>query len=313
MDCNQAGIDLHIHTNASDGTLSASEILRLAEKIGLEAIAITDHDTVDGVIAAQTAGIPESIDFLTGIEISAAMPRRLRSLGSCHILGYGIDPENPSLKDALHVLQDARRNRNPRIIEKLQELNLDITMDDVILQATNDHVGRPHIANTLKKKKIVSTIDEAFEKYLAPGRPGYVDKYRIGCRDAIRLIRDAMGVPVLAHPFLINGGNRASLCSLIIALKDMGLMGLEVYYPAHPPDVASFLADIARRHGLLITGGTDFHGEISPHIQMGRGEGDMFIPYELYEKLVRANHARHVATGHEPTPQRLKSRSHEKS
>ncbi len=292
MDCNKAGIDLHIHTNASDGTFSPCEILRHAEQLGLKAISITDHDTVSGVIEAQNAGIPDSVRFLTGVEISAALPPGFGSLGSCHVLGYCINPDNPCLTKTLRVLRDARKNRNPQIIGKLNSLNIDITLEEVLSDAVHNQVGRPHIAEIMAKKNIVSSIDEAFEKYLGRGRPAYVDKYRIDCAEAIQIIKDSNGIPVLAHPFLLNRENPTVLENLIIVLKDMGLMGIEVYYPGHPPAVMAYFTEIAHRYELLVTGGTDFHGKLTPEIRMGSGKGDLFIPYELYEKLIIANKKR---------------------
>lgn len=297
MDCNTAGIDLHIHTNASDGTFSPIEILCLAEKIGLKAISITDHDTVSGVIEAQNAGIPPCLAFLTGVEISAALPPGFGSLGSCHVLGYGITPENPLLTETLCTLRHSRKNRNPQIIERLNALNFDITIEEVLADSLQYQVGRPHIAKTMARKGIVSSIDEAFEKYLSRGRPAYVDKYRIGCAEAISMIKGAGGIPVLAHPLLLNREDPFAIESLITALKDMGLMGLEVYYPGHPPVVSAYFTEIAHRYELLITGGTDFHGKLTPDIHMGTGKGDLFVPYDLYEKLIIACQKQHAGKG----------------
>ncbi|MFO7964403.1 MAG: PHP domain-containing protein [Desulfobacterales bacterium] len=288
MDCNQPAVDLHIHTTASDGTFSPVEVLYHAEKIGLKAISITDHDTVSGVIEAQNSGISKRIGFLTGVEISADMAPVFEAAESCHILGYCIDPENPYLIQILRKLGDARKNRNPQIIEKLRALNFDITLEDVLSHSVQDQVGRPQIAEWLVKRNFVTSINEAFDKYLSRGRPAYVDKYRISSAEAIRLIRISGGIPVLAHPFLIHPDNPAVLENMIPVLKDMGLMGIEVFYSGHSPDMTDFLADIARRNNLLMTGGTDFHGTLTPDIQMGKGKGDLVVPYEIYEKLAAA-------------------------
>jgi 3',5'-nucleoside bisphosphate phosphatase len=294
LDCKQAGIDLHIHSNASDGTFSPREILCKAERIGLKAISITDHDTLSGVVEALDAGIPESIRFLTGVEISAGLPPDFEFLGNCHLLGYGIDPEDPGLAKTLGILRKARKTRNPRIIKKLNALHIDITMEEVLADAAHEQAGRPHIAKTMTRKCIVSSINEAFDKYLSRGRPAYVDKYRIEFAEAIRIIRDSGGIPVLAHPFLLNHKSLSVFKGLITALRDMGLMGIEVYYPGHPPEVSARFADIARRLDLLITGGTDFHGKLTPDIHMGMGKGDLFVPYELYEKLIAVHRNRHA-------------------
>ena len=147
-------------------------------------------------------------------------------------------------------------------------------------------VGRPHIASLMLKKGFVQSIGEAFDNYLAKGKPAYVDKYRIDCARAIEIILEAGGIPILAHPFLLQIKNDEVLEDLIITLSKMGLKGIEVYYPEHSPERIAHYAVLANRHGLLMTGGTDFHGSITPEIKMGSGKGNLFIPYELYEKLI---------------------------
>ncbi|MBU3981485.1 MAG: PHP domain-containing protein [Proteobacteria bacterium] len=282
---NNAGIDLHIHSNASDGTLSPSEILALAQNLNLAAIAITDHDTVNGSKEALSIGIPTSLKFLTGVEISASPPPSFPYSGSFHILGYSINIDDPLLNKTLAVLQEARKNRNPGIIDRLNSLGIDLSMSELLSEVGDAQLGRPHIARLMVKKGYVESISEAFDKYLGKGRPAYLDKYRIDCSRAIEVILGAGGIPVIAHPFLLNPRDVADIEDLIIVLKKMGLKGIEVYYPEHSPHVISQLADIANRHELLMTGGTDFHGSLKPEIKMGSGRGDFFVPYILYEKL----------------------------
>ncbi len=289
MDYNkQARIDLHIHSTASDGTLSPSEILVLAQNLNLKAIAITDHDTIDGSKEAIALGIPPSVQFLTGIEISASPHPSFPCSDSFHILGYSIRLDDPVLNKTLDVLQQSRKNRNPKIIKRLNSLGIDLTLKEVIDEAGECQLGRPHIAQLMLKKGYVKSIIEAFNKYLARGKPAYVDKYRIDCERAIGIILGAGGIPVLAHPFLLKLKNDALLEDLILSLKEMGLMGIEVYYSEHSADQTATYADIANRHGLLMTGGSDFHGSIKPEIKMGYGKGNLFVPYELYEKLVNS-------------------------
>ncbi len=288
MDYNkQARIDLHIHSTASDGTFSPSEILDLAQKLNLKAIAITDHDTIDGSKEAIALGIPPSVKFLTGIEISASSPPSFPCSESFHILGYSIRLDDPALNKTLEILQQARKNRNPQIIERLNDLGIDLTLKEVIDKVGECQLGRPHIAQLMLKKGYVESISEAFNKYLGKGKPAYVDKYRIDCAQAIEIILGAGGIPVIAHPFLLKFKNDALLEDLILSLKEMGLKGIEVYYSEHRADQTANYADIANRHGLLMTGGTDFHGSLKPDIKMGYGKGDLLVPYELYEKLVR--------------------------
>ena len=285
-DCER--IDLHIHSNASDGSFSPDEIIKHALKLGLKAISITDHDTVEGSKQALKTGIPDSLKFLTGVEISADPPPDSGFSGSCHIIGYLINIDNLSLNNILIQLRDARKNRNPKIIKKLNDLNINITLDEVAEYAGEQQVGRPHIAGLMVKNKLVSSIDEAFNRYLAQGKPAYVDKFRLKCKDAIDLIKGAGGIPVLAHPCLLKNVKENSLEAFIKILKSVGLMGIEVYYPDHTPEMSAQYAAIAKKFGLIMTGGTDFHGSLKPNIAMGSGRGDLIIPYELYENLIAA-------------------------
>jgi len=279
-------IDLHIHSTASDGTLSPLEILNMAQRLNLGAISITDHDTIDGTKEALAIGIPPSLKFLTGVEISANPPPPFSFPGSIHMLGYGINIDDSELNYTLALLQEARKNRNPRIIELLNGMGFELTLNEIRKDVGECQLGRPHIANQMVKKGFVQSVAEAFDKYLATGQPAYVDKYRVDCDRAIEVILNAGGIPVLAHPVLLNIKNDDALEKLVTCLKEMGLKGIEAYYPEHTPDLIARYTGIANRHGLFITGGTDFHGSIKPEIKMGSGRGDFSVPYELYEKLI---------------------------
>ena len=290
MDCKtRVGIDLHIHSTASDGTLSPSEILSLANKIGLGAIAITDHDTIDGTRTALSSTPRPAIRLISGVEISTEFPETFACSESCHILGYGFDPEDPELTQALTTLQAARKNRNPQIIERLQTLGFDITLQEVQAAKTGaGQLGRPHIARVLLEKEYVQSINEAFDKYLANGQPAYVDKYRLPCAQALEMIIQAGGIPVLAHPGLIPIKDPHQMEAFVGLLKSLGLQGLEVYYPEHDRKLTAFYEALAQRYDLLMTGGSDFHGAIKPEIKMGIGYGSMFVPFELYARLQQA-------------------------
>jgi predicted metal-dependent phosphoesterase TrpH len=281
------GIDLHIHTTASDGSLTPTEIISLALKLRLKAIAITDHDTLAGSKQALEAGIPPSLEFLTGVEISAAPPPFYPGSGSFHLLGYSIRLDDPELNHALAELQQARKNRNPAIIKRLNDQGIPIALAEVEQEAGTGQLGRPHIGQVLVKKGVVKSMNEAFDRYLGTNGSAYVDKFRIECRQAIRLILDAGGIPVLAHPGLLTCKTGDEFNKLIAGLKDMGIQGLEVFYTEHTAEQTRLFAALARRHDLVITGGTDFHGAIQPEISLGSGKGDLFVSYDVFEKLTR--------------------------
>ncbi|MEJ5360080.1 MAG: PHP domain-containing protein [Desulfobacterales bacterium] len=281
-------VDLHIHSTASDGTLTPAEIIERATALGLGAISITDHDCLDGCREALACGIPGGLGFLTGVEISADRPAGLPGEGSLHILGYRIRIDDPALNEAFVALQAARGDRNPRIVERLRALGIPIALAEVEAEADGGHPGRPHIARVLVRKGIVATIDEAFARYLGNGRPAYIGKERIATDRAIDLIRSAGGVAVLAHPGLLAIEEEGRLEALLGELKSMGLAGLEVFFPDHDPVQTERFARLAARFDLLMTGGTDFHGEIQPEVEMGSGRGNLFVPYELYERILTA-------------------------
>lgn len=280
------GIDLHIHSTASDGTYSPKEIIALAEKLQLAAISITDHDTVAGSKEAIVSDIPPDLKFITGVEISASPPPSFHCSGSFHILGYLFRLDDPLLNQTLSELQLARDNRNPGIIKRLNDLGINVSIQEVVELSGEGLTGRPHIARLMIKKGYVKSIDEAFDKYLAKGKPAYVDKYRIECGRIIEIILNAGGIPVLAHPALVELGNGREFEELIFELKELGLKGIEVYYPEHSKDQVSYYLKLAEKHKLLVTGGTDFHGSLKPDINMGSGRGDFHVPYYLYEYLL---------------------------
>lgn len=279
-------IDLHIHSTASDGTLSPADIIALALRLRLGAIAITDHDSVAGSREALLNGIPEALGFLTGVEISADPPPSYPGAGSIHILGYGMRLDDPELNGTLEKLQGARKDRNPQIVARLNKLGIALRLDEVEREAGDGQPGRPHIAKLLVKKGIVRTIDDAFDRYLGNGKPAYVDKYRIESSQAIELINAAGGIPVLAHPCLLELESDQQLDELLREMMSMGLKGLEVYFSEHTPEQIHRYSELAKRCDLLMTGGTDFHGDIQPEIRMGVGRGDLHVPFELYEKLI---------------------------
>ena len=285
---NHLGIDLHIHSSASDGSLSPAAILENALKLNLAAIAITDHDSIDGSKEALRTGIPTSLKFLSGVEISAAYPPFFPGSGSFHILGYGIRLDDPALNQTLKKLQEVRKNRNPKIIRRLNELGFPISLEEVQQIGGDGQIGRPHIALTLMKKGYVASIGEAFRKLLGAQKPAYVEKERLGCEQTIEMIREAGGVATLAHPGLLEIASESQLESLIQNLVNIGMGAIEVYYPQHTAEQTEQFERLAKQNDLLVTGGTDFHGALTPEIQMGSGNGNLFISHHIYEALMGA-------------------------
>ncbi|MDZ7833332.1 MAG: PHP domain-containing protein [Desulfobacterales bacterium] len=300
MDYKSGKIDLHIHSTASDGSLSPDAILALAAEQDLCAIALTDHDSVEGVKTLLNAQPPTQLDLLTGVEISAAPPPAFRLHGSIHLLGYGMDVYHSGFNEILNKQQQARINRTPQIIERLNHFGIRVALADIRAETGSPQVGRPHIAQWLVKKGLAASVDEAFDSYLGKGRPGYVEKFRIPADEAIQQILKAGGLAVLAHPGLLDLGDAETYERLLLELMAMGLQGIEVYYPGHSAGQQSFFTDLAAKLALLITGGTDFHGDINPEIRLGIGRGDLYIPYTIYESIMtvlKKNRSNSIAYG----------------
>ncbi|NRF92780.1 PHP domain-containing protein [Paenibacillus frigoriresistens] len=248
-------VDLHTHTTASDGTQRPAANVQMAFDAGLGAIAITDHDTVSGVEEALLAGRELGIEVVPGVEISTVANGQ-----DIHVLGYYMDIYNEQFLQRLASLRETRDTRNNMIIERLQELGLDITMAEVLREVENiktkgDTVGRPHIAAVLLNKGYVSSISEAFERYLGTGAAAYANPPRIEPATAIGWIQEAGGKAVLAHPGIYHDD------ALVEAIVHQGLDGIEVYHSDHTPEDEAKYLSLAQRSGLLITAGSDFHGE----------------------------------------------------
>lgn len=272
-------IDLHVHTTASDGTMTPAEIVFYAAKRGLKALAITDHDTIDGLSEALEAGQKAGLEVVPGVEIGVDFA------GEMHILGYFVDPASPQLTEGLRLLRGFRDGRNPRMVEKLRAQGFDVTMDEVTRMAQGKIVGRPHFAAVLKEKRYVQSIEEAFEKYLGAGKPAYEKKDKLTPRQGIELIISAGGIPVLAHPKYLKVQNDAQLGELVETLAGFGLEGIEAYYTTHTTLDTAKYRRLASDKGLVVTGGTDFHGAHKPDIEIGIGTGALNIRYEILEKL----------------------------
>jgi len=268
----------------------------LAKRAGLSALALTDHDTIAGIAEASAEAQKLGIDFLPGIEISAEYPHP----GTMHILGYGIDPQSSVLQSLTRQLIEGRDNRNPKIIAKLQELNVAITMEEVEREAGGKVIGRPHIAAILLRKGYVSSMKQAFDKFLAPGGLAYFDKERLTPRQALEMIRDSGGLPVLAHPVQLRATNDGQLERILKDLKDLGLVGIEVIHSDHDDALVGKYTKLADRMSLLKTGGSDFHGANKKDIELGMAKGRR-VPRAYYDSLrERLDHANAMQTQRKP-------------
>jgi len=272
-------IDLHTHSTASDGTLSPAALIGYARTKGLEALAITDHDTVEGLAEALAEAAKTGFEVVPGVEISAQYPR-----GTLHILGYYMDFTGAAFLKQLSVLQDARADRNPKIVAKLQAQGLDITFEEIEQEAGSGLVGRPHFAQVLVKKGYVKDPQQAFDRYLKKGAAAYEEKFRFPVKDAIRMIAEAGGIPVLSHPVTLNCNN-LQLETEVKAWRDFGLQGIEAYYSEHDQLQTRLYEELARRYQLVTTGGSDFHGNMIKGIELGSGRGNLNIPYSVLEGL----------------------------
>ncbi|MDP4093898.1 MAG: PHP domain-containing protein [Bacillota bacterium] len=271
-------IDLHAHSTASDGSFSPGELVNHAKTMGLYAVALTDHDTVSGIQEAVSEGEKLGVEVVPGIEIGVNFKPEM------HILGYFLNQNWLNISNILEKLRKSREERNPKIVAKLNELGFSMTMDEVKTAAITGVVGRPHIAKVMVDKGYVKSMGEAFEKYLASGRPAYFKKDKLSPEEGIGEILKAGGIPVIAHPVHLNM-SYSHLDNLLADLKKDGLMGIEAYYVDNTNDDTGNLLRLAIKHDLLTTGGSDFHGSYKPDIELGRGRGNLRIPYELLEKM----------------------------
>lgn len=240
--------DLHLHTNFSDGILSPEEIVIAAERLGFSAIAIADHDILDGIEPAMLVGEKRGIEVIPGVELSAEANGE-----EVHILGYYMDWQDQSFREELQLFRDSRHTRAQKMVDKLNQLGVDIKYDDVLKQADSASVGRPHIAAVLVDKGYVANISEAFRRYLRDDGPAYMPKHKLSPAEAITLILDVGGIPILAHPGTLKQ-------DIIPELISCGLMGLEAFHPNHAIEISDYYRYIAKHRNLLITGGSDCHG-----------------------------------------------------
>jgi len=278
---NDRTLDLHAHTTASDGDQSPAQLVQRAHEIGLTALAVTDHDTTASLPEALEAGRRFGVEIVPGIELSAEV-----EIGQCHILGLLIDPSNANLNERLREVIENRDKRNERIVAKMQnELHFEITLEEVEAESGGLVVARPHFAKVLLRKGYVTSMQQAFDDYLGKGAKAYVERDRLTPEECIALIHGAGGVAILAHPNNLKRDAEGTEAE-ILRLKALGMDGIEARYNRHSPEENARYLDLAARHDLLTSGGSDFHGPtVKPTVYLGHVEGEQPAPLELLDRL----------------------------
>jgi len=273
-------IDLHTHSTASDGTLSPTELVKLAAETGLKAIALTDHDTLGGVAEAVAAGKEYGVEVIPGCELSLESPA---GVGWMHMVALFLPPEPKELQKAFDWVIEGRKTRNHEIVEKLRQQGINITYEAVAARAGGT-IGRPHFAQELLALRVVSSVDEAFKVWLGDNGRAYIPKRKLQPKQALDILNNIGATSILAHPFAL-GLDMPKTEKLVSDLMDMGLDGMEVYYSEHNEAMTKDYKNMTERLGLLASGGSDFHGSVKPKISLGKGKGGLRVPYELLEKM----------------------------
>ncbi len=273
-------VDLHAHSTASDGVLSPAQLVAHAAHLGLKVLAITDHDSTDGVAEGVVAASERGITLIPGVEINTDVPGN-----EVHVLGYFVDIARQSFQDELARLREGRLGRARRMVEVLGKLGAPISLQRVLELAGEGSIGRPHIAQALIEAGHVASFNEAFDRYIGRNGPAYVPRMKFSPVEACILIRSAGGVPVLAHPVYFGpGGVIKKPFDLDLMLPELlaaGLLGIEVYYPGYDAVTTEYLMNVARRYGLLPTGGSDFHGIQAEHADLG----GVYVPPKVVRRL----------------------------
>ena len=270
-------IDLHTHSTFSDGTFTPLQLVKYAEEKGLKAFALTDHDTTEGIKEAKS--IETNVEVISGVEISTRYDKK-----EIHIVGLYVNENDTDLNKQLKYYREKRVTRNFEILEKLNSLGVDITIDDVKESCTGDVISRAHIAKALVSKGFVGSYTEAFDRYLGDNKCAYVPRETLNYEESMELITKAGGVPVLAHPLLYKMSD-TNLENMMVQLRQKGLKVVEVYYSTHSNSDTQHVMAMANRVGLIYSGGSDFHGATKPKIDMGTGMGKLAVPYEILEKI----------------------------
>jgi len=275
-------VDLHTHTTASDGSYSPTSIVELAKKVGVCAIAITDHDTTDGIDEAISAGLKNNIEIVPGVEISVG------GTDDMHILGFFIDHKNPTIYQKLESLKQSRDGRNREMIRKLQNDGFNITYDEVKQLTGAITMGRLHIAQAIEKKGLINDYRKIFKRYIVQGGSAYVAREKLSEKEGIETIIASGGLPFLAH---INYLKKTDdeIDAIVKRLMGFGLAGVEAYYSGYTTEYEQLANNIADKYNLLKSGGTDFHGTRRRGVYIGTGRGNMCVPYSFLEKIKQAS------------------------
>lgn len=286
-------IDLHCHSTASDGTLSPTEIIAEAQRKNLRAIALTDHDTVDGIDEFLAAAANTGLLAIPGIELAS----RNEGGANFHIIGLFVDHKSLALQDALREILRWRNERNLRIVENLRRLNVEVTMEEVAAIAGNPAtVGRPHFAECLVRKGYVSNSRHAFAKYLDRSKPGYSPRQVPTPERCIEIIHQAGGLAIWAHPFSNNKLTISGFRYAVGEFVKFGLDGVEAIYPRHTPNQRKMAALIARENGIVPSGGTDFHGAVFPELELGTAYGPFQVPDDFLAPLIERHEKSKTST-----------------
>ncbi|MCD8192198.1 MAG: PHP domain-containing protein [Oscillospiraceae bacterium] len=272
-------IDLHVHTTASDGTLTPAAVTARARGLGLAAIAITDHDTVEGVAEAMRAGKELGVEVVPGIELSCYYRGR-----EVHVLGYFIDIASASLAETIRAVTENRKARNYIIAERMAADGLPVSIDELKRRFPHTVIGRPHFAEVLVEHGLADSVSDAFARYLNRGRPYFEPQKRMNMDEAAAAINAAGGLAVLAHPYQYRY-SEAEMRRLFADFKSCGGTGIECFYSGYDAEKSAFLTSAAAELGMCVTGGSDFHGSVKPDIELGSGKGGLNVDRELLNKL----------------------------
>jgi hypothetical protein len=272
-------IDLHVHSTYSDGTVPPADLVKQANDLGLNAMALTDHDTLDGIGEARAAADGTPLEFIPGIELSCSY----HDFKEIHIVGLYVNP-NDEFNDCLVKLKKSREERNLKVVEKFSQLGINFTLEDIRRKYPNATLTRMHFADYLHSNGYVSSRSEAFDRYLNDHGPCFIPRKYLSPERAIELIRGAGGVPVLAHPVLYHLSDDV-MEQMLKELKDLGLSAMECIYSTYTMGDELLMRKFAKKYDLLPSGGSDYHGDNKPTISLGTGKGHLFVPADILEPI----------------------------